>query len=79
MSEAPERIWATPFDGEMMGGGTYCDAVSRPLAPNKDAYCYIRADLVAKLVEALRHEVGRSRRHLAASTIAAISEWDARK
>ena len=41
---APERIWATPFD-EDMEGGTYCDATTRPTAPNHDAWCYIRADL----------------------------------
>jgi len=40
---APERIWATPFDYQSEGG-TYCDAENRPLAPNKDAWCYVRPD-----------------------------------
>ena len=44
MSEAPERIWATPYDPDMEGG-TYCDAAERPTAPNHDAWCYVRADL----------------------------------
>ena len=83
MSEAPEWIWATPFDGEMMGGGTYCDAASRPLAPNKDAYCYIRADRAAKLVEALRwveENAGFAHRdNIARVAIAAIAEWQAAK
>ena len=45
MTDAPERIWATPFDPEVMEGGTYCDAATRPTAPNHDAWCYVRADL----------------------------------
>jgi hypothetical protein len=44
MSDAPERIWATPFDAAL-DGGTYCNAEYRPTAPNYDAWCYIRADL----------------------------------
>lgn len=42
---ALERIWATPFDYKLKGG-TYCDASDMPLAPNKDAWCYARADLL---------------------------------
>lgn len=49
MTDAPERIWATPFDPEVMEGGTYCDAAARPTAPNHDAWCYIRADLSSPL------------------------------
>jgi hypothetical protein len=49
---APERIWATPFDIKS-DGGTYCDAESRPSAPNKDAWCYRRADLPPTLAQAL--------------------------
>jgi hypothetical protein len=46
------RIWATPFDFKAEGG-TYCDAESRPLAPNKDAKLFIGADLFQSLVEEL--------------------------
>jgi hypothetical protein len=49
MTNMPERIWATPFDSDFSGGGTYCDAAERPTAPNHDAWCYIRADLYGML------------------------------
>jgi hypothetical protein len=46
------RIWVTPFDFKA-DGGTYCDAESRPLAPNKDAKLFVSADLFHSLVEEL--------------------------
>jgi hypothetical protein len=73
MSEAPERIWATPFDGEMMGSGTYCDAASRPLAPNKDAYCYTRADLSAAREAAARREGWEAAIEAAAALVLGMS------
>lgn len=45
---APDRIWATPYDAGI-DGGTYCNAETRPTAPNHDAWCYTRADLHAAL------------------------------
>ncbi len=48
MSEAPERIWATP-DGYRKGegAGVFVEVGHKwPAAPNADAVEYIRADLV---------------------------------
>lgn len=57
MTDAPERIWATPCDGDEFGYGTYCDAATRPTAPNHDALCYVRANIHRSLaIDALAAE-----------------------
>lgn len=54
MTDAPERIWATPCDPEFRGG-TYCPPVEgKPNGrPNGDAVEYIRADRAVPKVKPL--------------------------
>jgi hypothetical protein len=65
MNNMPEQIWATPYDADM-DGGTYCDAKERRFAPNHDAWCYIRGDIVLPQIQALSVENAQLRMQHAA-------------